>query len=495
MNTPPSAAIAPINSLIPQPAQVQPASGQFILAANVSISPGSSSPELIRLAGCLASQIQSAAGLLLPLSIDPSGPSSPSIFLDLDEHAIPAGQEAYRLEIAPQSVRLSASQPAGLFYAIQSLLQLLPLAADTAGSWVLPAGIITDQPRYAWRGFMLDVARHFFSVADVKRLIDLLAAYKLNRLHLHLSDDQGWRLMINAWPELALTGGRTAIGNDPGGYYTQADYSELVEYAAQRFITVVPEIDLPGHTHAALVAYPFLSCDGQPRQPYFGGEVGFSSLCVSQESTYAFLEDVIREIAAITPGPYIHIGGDEAEATQPDDYRRFIERVQDIVAAAGKRMVGWEETAQARLSPSSIPQVWNGKHIQAVLGQPGKSILSPANKTYLDMKYTPETSLGLKWAGYIEVRDAYDWDPAGMVAGLDDQAILGIEAPLWSETLRTLQDIEQMAFPRLLALAEVAWSPQSARAWDHFSTRLAYHGPRLAARGVNFYRSPQVNWI
>lgn len=341
---------------------------------------------------------------------------------------------------------------------------------------------------------MLDVARHFFGVDDVKRYIDLMAYYKLNRFHMHLSDDQGWRLMIDSWPDLATYGGSTAVGDGPGGYYTQAEYADIVAYAQSRYIVVVPEIDMPGHTNAALTSYAELNCDGQAPPLYTGTEVGFSSLCIDKEITFAFVGDVIREITALTPGPYVHIGGDEAHSTSAEDYLRFIERVQRIVQENGKQMVGWGEIARSELLPTSVVQHWHGDFAQMAVQQGAKVIMSPASKAYLDMKYDVSTPLGLNWAGYISVQDAYTWDPATQVDGVSEGDVLGVEAPLWSETLETMADVEYMTFPRLPGYAEIGWSPASGRSWDEYRLRLAAHGPRLAALGVNFYRSPSVPW-
>jgi hexosaminidase len=358
----------------------------------------------------------------------------------------------------------------------------------------MPTGVIRDYPRFAWRGAMLDVARHFFSVADVERYLDLMAYYKLNRLHLHLADDQGWRLEIASWPNLTTIGGSTEVGGGPGGYYTQADYAEIVAYAQARYIVIVPEIDMPGHTNAALASYPELNCDGQARELYTGTNVGFSSLCISQDITFEFVDDVVREIAALTPGPYFHIGGDEAAATSDADYRLFVERAQAIVQSHGKQMVGWEEIAQTQLLPTSIAQHWNSDLALQAARQGAQVIMSPASRAYLDMKYDSTTSLGLDWAGTTDEQDAYTWDPATQVPGVNESDILGVEAPLWSETLQTLDDIEFMAFPRLLGYAEMGWSPADGRAWDEYRIRLGTHGPRLTALGVNFYAAPQIPW-
>ena len=341
---------------------------------------------------------------------------------------------------------------------------------------------------------MLDVARHFHPVADVKRFMELAAAFKMNRFHMHLSDDQGWRLEIRSWPELALKGGSTAVSGDPAGIIPRPSTWGWTQYARQRCMILVPEIDLPGHTNAALACYPELNRDGIAPELYTGIEVGFSTLDIHKEITYRFLDDMIGEIAALTSGPYLHIGGDEARVTLHEDYCSFIERVQEIVRAHGKRTIGWEEIGQCRLRPETITQIWNGEKYEHVVRQGGKVIFSLARKTYIDMKYGPETGLGLVWAGYINVRDGYDWDPDALLPGVVEKDILGVEAALWSETLCSMRDIEYMAFPRLAGIAEIAWSPLKGRSWDEYCARLAALAPRLRAMGVNFYAAPEVDW-
>ena len=226
-----------------------------------------------------------------------------------------------------------------------------------------------------------------------------------------MSDDQGWRIVIHGWPKLATIGGSTQVGGGAGGYFTQEQYRDLVAYAGSRYITVVPEIDLPGHTQAALASYPQLSCSGAAPELYTGIDVGFSSLCLEQAITDQFVADVLSELAALTPGPYLHIGGDEAQATRLADYITFIEKVQAVIRSLGKQMVGWEEIGQAKLEPRTVAQHWivdPGKNELARLAaeQGAKIIMSPANRTYLDLKYTADTSLGSKWAGYMEVKDS-----------------------------------------------------------------------------------------
>ena len=500
-----------IHHVIPLPRTTEPAAGAgFTIAADTVIvvstrvtpsdTPGNDRG--IWIANYLADVIGLAAAPHPP-NVEIAGTAVPpgAISLELGDASI-SGAEAYDLTVTPGRVTIRANQPAGLFYGVQSFRQLLPafieyqaVRPDKSRPVVAAAGHIADEPRFAWRGAMLDVSRHFLSVDDVKRYVDLMSLYKLNRLHLHLADDQGWRIEIRSWPELAKRGGRAQVGGGAGGFYTQEQYADLVKYAAERFVTIVPEIDMPGHTNAALASYAELNCDGVAREPYTGTEVGFSALCVDKAITYTFIDDVVREIAAITPGAWFHVGGDEVKTLAPDQYIRFVERVQAIVLSHGKQMVGWDEIAPAALLPTTVVQHWRPNTTPAeAVTRGARVIMSIANKTYLDMKYDATTAIGLSWAGYVDVSTAYDWDPATAAAGVPESAILGVEAPLWSETLATIRDVEFLAFPRLAGIAEVGWSRAEARDWNAFKERLGAHGPRLTALGVNFHRSPTVPW-
>ena len=402
------------------------------------------------------------------------------------------GDEGYKLTIDSDGISLRAYRPAGLFYASQTLTQLLGMPQNSTLS--LPTLSITDSPRFPWRGAMLDVARHFFGVEDVKHYIDLLAAYKINVLHLHLTDDQGWRIEIKSWPNLTKHGGKTQVGGGGGGFFTQEQYKEIVDYARSRYVMIVPEIDTPGHTNAALSSYPELNCDDKAPALYEGTEVGFSSFCIKKDITYKFLDDVIRELAGITPGPYIHIGGDEAHSTPKEDYKYFIERIQQIVYAHNKIPIGWAEIGEVELKPTTIAQHWQGAAYQEAKKQGCKIILSPGNKTYLDMKYDETTPIGLNWAGYISVKDGYDWEPGSYMEGLEEGDILGIESPLWTETVLTMKDIEYMVFPRLPGIAELAWSPKG-RGWEEYKFRLVKHCGHMEMLGINFFKSPEVDWV
>jgi hexosaminidase len=481
---------SPYRELIPKPVRAEPRSGEFVLepVTRIVVSPGSA--ELRRTGAYLAERLGKAVGGELTVVAARGGHRDRAIHLAASDASAALGSEGYELRVRRDGIEIAAGRPEGVFRGVQTLLQLLP----GGGGRSLPAGTVVDRPRFEWRGFMLDVARHFFAVEDVKRLIDVAALYKLNRLHLHLSDDQGWRLDIRSWPRLARHGGRTAVGGGRGGFYTQAQYAEIVRYAASRYVVVVPEIDMPGHTNAALASYPELSCDGKPRALYTGIEVGFSSLCIGNAVTDRFIADVLREVAALTPGPYLHVGGDEASSTQPDDYVAFVGQAEQVVRSLGKRLVGWGEIGAAPLSSTSIAQHWHGGRAQQAVGRGAKVVMSPAEKTYLDMKYDRSTALGLSWAGFTSVRDAYDWDPATTLPGVAERDVLGVEAPLWSETLESIADVEYMALPRLLGHAEIGWSPRRGRSWDDYRRRLAAHGRRLEALGVGYYRAPGIPW-
>jgi hexosaminidase len=487
-----------MTNLIPKPISYAPGEGVFTLQAEARILVRPGDAQAAQAAQLLAGRLRPATGFRLPVIVSSAAAPAGSLVVALaaDDHGL--GVEGYALRVRPQGVELSAGGYDSLVYGIQTIRQLLPAEIESPtplpGPWTLPACSLHDRPRFPWRGAMLDVARHFFDVTAVKRFIDLLALYKMNRLHLHLSDDQGWRLMIHSWPRLAESGGLTQVGARPGGFYTQAEYAEIIDYAHKNAIVVVPEIDMPGHTNAALAAYAELNCNGQAAAPYRGIEVGFSSLCVAKDLTYRFIADVLGELAALTPGPYLHIGGDEAAATPPGDYRLFIERLQPLVHALGKRMIGWEEIAQAALLPGAIAQHWHNDLVVHAARQGAQAILSPAWCAYLDMKYHPGEKLGLQWAGCVDVRQSYAWEPAALFPDLPESAILGVEAPLWTETLETIADLEYQLLPRLAGIAEIGWSPKEGRSWDEYRLRLGAHAPRLRRLGVNFYPAPEVAW-
>lgn len=436
------------------------------------------------------------------LRLDPSVATAEGYTLTVDDHAEIIGADA-----------------AGLFYGIQTLLQLVQ--QDDEG-WSLRRAVVSDAPRFGYRGVMLDVARHFFGVADVQAFIDRVSALKFNHLHLHLSDDQGWRVHIDAWPLLTTRASGPSANGDPGGFYTKDDYRAIVAYAASKHMVVVPEIDLPGHTHAIGLAYPELveapvmndtllaeAADlGQPLpvagEPYTGWGVGHSSVRIREESTYRFVRDVLTELAELTPGPYLHIGGDEALGTTPADFASFVERVSALTVEIGKTPVAWHEVGAAPgIAEGTVGQYWGnttpaGAHAEEArhfIERGGTLIMSASNVAYLDMKYTPDFPLGATWAAIIDVRTAYEWEPTA-VLGVPERDILGVETPLWTETLRTLADLDLLLFPRAAAQAEIAWSPRESpeRTWGSLRARVARFAPAWRHAGIGFHPSPEIPW-
>ncbi len=492
-------AATPLDQVIPAPASVDPGGAPYRITRSTHIRVGDSR-EARRVGDYLAGVLRPSTGYRLPVTSHGHG----GIQLRLAKGSY--GDEGYRLDSGRSGVTITARAAAGLFHGVQTLRQLLPAAVEKdsvqPGPWLVAGGTVEDTPRYGWRAAMLDVSRHFFTVDEVKQYIDRVALYKYNKLHLHLSDDQGWRIAIDSWPRLATYGGSTEVGGGPGGYYTKDDYKEILRHAASRHLEVVPEIDMPGHTNAALASYAELNCDGVAPPLYTGTKVGFSSLCVGKEVTYDFVDDVVRELAALTPGRYLHIGGDEAHSTPHEDFVAFMKRVQPIVAKYGKTVVGWHQLASAEPVEGALVQYWGLDRTsdaeKAQVAEAARNgtglILSPADRTYLDMKYTKDTPLGLSWAGYVEVQRSYDWDPAAYLPGAPASAVRGVEAPLWTETLSDPEQLEFMAFPRLPGVAELGWSPASTHDWDTYKVRLAAQAPRWEAMGIDYYRSPQVPW-
>ncbi|MDW4573480.1 family 20 glycosylhydrolase [Microbacterium sp. M3] len=499
-------------AVVPAPAAIQPETGApFRLGAGTPMTGDADA------AAALAAIVEVRTGL------SPAG-SGREGAIELRVDAPGGGEpESYRIAVDEASVVITGADAAGLFYGVQTLGQLIARDGD---AWIIPAVTIDDAPRFAYRGVMLDVARHFHDVATVKGYIDRAASLKMNALHLHLTDDQGWRIQLDSRPALTERASGTAVGGDPGGFYTKADYREIVEYAASRHMIVVPEIDMPGHTHAVGLAYPELAetpvisdhmrdiirdyGGDEPRAgaPYDGMAVGFSSLKIHDEATYDFVADVFGELAAMTPGPYLHFGGDESLSTSDEDFDVFVTRASAIIADLGKTPVAWHEAGSAsQIADTTIGQYWGfvtpqegaGEKARRFVDNGAQLILSPADAIYLDMKYPNGPALGLTWAnGPTSVERAYAWEPSDVVPGVDDSGILGVEAPLWTETVRTAADIDTMAFPRIAAAAEAAWSPATGesdlRTWSSFRQRVGAMGPLWTSMGIGFHPSDEIPW-
>ena len=485
-------------ALIPMPSTLDATGSSYRLTPNTTIYVDGSSEEVKAIGQLLANQINPATGFGLKV-VATDTPPADGIFFTLNKKAS-LGKEGYDLNIEEDKIVFSANEPAGLYRGIQTLIQLLPakinVTSTQEGPWEIASGMISDQPEFEYRSAMLDVSRHFFGVKDVKRFIDLIAKYKMNVLHLHLTDDQGWRIEIKSWPNLTKIGGSTEVGGGEGGFFTQEDYKEIVRYAAARYIMVVPEIDMPGHTNAALASYAELNCNGKATELYTGTEVGFSTLCTDKEITYKFVDDVLGELAAITPGPYLHIGGDESHATKKKDYIKFINKVQGIVTSHGKQMMGWDDIIAGDLQSDAVVQHWaKEENAKMAVKKNVKVVMTPAKKAYLDMQYDSTSHLGLHWAGYIEVDDGYSWDPNKYITEVKKENILGVEAPLWTETVTNMDELEYLVFPRLPGYAELSWTDESKRDWNEYKIRLGKQKARFEAMGLDYYQSKRVPWV
>ncbi|MCP4976989.1 MAG: family 20 glycosylhydrolase [Maribacter sp.] len=485
-------------NLIPKPLKVIPTNKAFGLDRYTAIYTTPDNDGFAEVGQILADKIKKKLDLDVPVNAAGDVPIERIIYINQSDSLELNSPEAYQLYISQDSVILNSNTAEGAFRGIQTLRQIIPEESnDTLAEqriWPIPSGKITDNPNFGFRGSMLDVARHFFSVKDVKKYIDLLAYYKINVLHLHLSDDQGWRIEIKSWPKLTEIGGSTEVGGEAGGFFTQEDYKEIVAYAAKHYMTIIPEIDMPGHTNAASVSYPFLNGNGKTPKLYEGTRVGFSTFDTKKDTVYAFIDDVVREISAITPGPYFHIGGDESHVTKKKDFIYFVEKVEKIVQKHGKRMIGWDEIASANIDSTSISQYWsNGKNADKAIKRGMKVILSPAKKTYLDMQYDTLSKHGLHWAAYIPVDSAYVWTPEEY-EGIPMENILGVEAPLWSETISNIDELEYLAFPRVIGYSELSWSIEENRNWENFKVRLANQAPYLDRMDVKYYASPLIDW-
>ena len=440
------------------------------------------------------------------------------------------GAEAYTIEVASGRVIVRASGLSGVRYALETIRQMLPAAIygeqiAEKERWTLPCCVIRDEPRFAWRGMHLDCSRHFWQVEEIKRYLDVMAMYKLNRFHWHLTDDQGWRIEIKAYPllnQIACWREGTMVGHDfssndgirYGGFYTQDEIREVVAYAAARGITVVPEIDLPGHMLAALSAYPELGCTGGPYFAWTRWGVSDQVLCVGKESTFTFLEDVLSEVAALFPGEYIHIGGDECPKDEwkkcPDcqaliralglkDDGRFsaeqylqnyvTKRIQDFLATKGKKIIGWDEILEGELAPGATVMSWRGTAGAVEASAKGfDAILSPVSHCYFDYRQAEDPAGEPdSFDGVVTLEKIYSLDPLAGVDPAQAHHILGVQANLWTEYISTPEHLEYMLLPRMLALAEVQWCPAGQRDLERFLRVLREHEfPVLDRAGYNY---------
>jgi hexosaminidase len=481
--------------------------------------------EVQQLTESWARPIRATSGFNLLLVDTPDDASSNMITLRLSQEA-PHPVEGYRLNVTSDAVTVEAKTPAGLFYGLQTLTQLL--FGDHTSGWSVPVVQIVDAPRFAYRGMHLDVGRHFFPVAFIKKYIDLLAMYKMNKFHWHLTDDQGWRIEIKKYPKLTEIGAyrqetvmgknferfdRPYIGDGKphGGFYTQEEVREVVAYARARYIDVIPEIEMPGHATAALAAYPEFACtDGPFDVPTTWGI--FEDVFCPKEETFQFLEDVLTEVIALFPSQYIHIGGDEVPkvrwqesevaqevisreglADEDELQSYFIKRIESFLQAQGRRLIGWDEILEGGLAPDATVMSWRGMEGGIEAAREGHDvIMTPTSHTYFDYYQGDPVQEPLAIRGLTPLEKVYGFEPVPETLSAEDAAhILGAQGNVWTEYMATTDHVEYMVFPRMLALAEVVWSPADLRNWEDFVQRLPAQLQHLDTLGVN-YRQPEV---
>ena len=509
--------------IIPAPVKAEARAGDFSLQTGSRIL---ADVGLKETANLLAKQLRPATGFPLKIKSATTKPAAADILLTTNGADASLGAEGYALIVTTNGVVVRAPTAAGVFYGVQSLLQLLPPEIFSPKpvsqvAWTIPCVEISDSPRFVWRGFMLDVSRHFFTVAEVKQVLDLMALYKLNTFHWHLVDDQGWRIQIKKYPKLTSVGAwRDGIGfglnsnsataydkhGRYGGFYTQAQIKEVVAYAATRHITVVPEIEMPGHSSAALTAYPQFGCPDVKFSVPLKGGVYTGVYCAGNDATFTFLGNVLAEVATLFPGKYLHIGGDEVVKSnwmacaecqariktqglknEHELQSYFIRQIEKIVNAQGKSLIGWSEIREGGLAPSAALMDWIGGGAESAAR--GHDVVMTPNKfAYFDhYQSTNRTAEPKAIGGFLPLEKIYQFEPVPEKLAPEFHAhILGGQANLWAEYIPNVRQVQYMMFPRLGALAEVDWSPKGARDWDDFKARTALNEKRLDALGVNY---------
>jgi len=507
----------PDHNIVPIPQTVTSARGVFTLTAETTVALNDpADAETLRLVDVWAEPLRQGSGLTLGLG------SEGSIRVGVDGTGQP---ESYRLEVAPEGITVTGADHAGLFYGLQTLTQLLPPGVDGGGVDVasgieVDAVHIEDAPRFGYRGMHLDVARHFYGPDFVKHYIDMLARYKINRFHWHLTEDQGWRIEIDAYPlltEISAYRNQTHIGHGReefngdgqryGGFYTKDEIRDIVAYAQERYVTIIPEIEMPGHSQAVLAAYPELACTEGPFEVAMTWGVFEDIVCPSEE-TFDFFETVLGEVIELFPGEYVHIGGDEAPKTrweESDFVQRlmqregfidemqvqgwFIRRIERFLNANGKRMIGWDEILEGGLAPDATVMSWRGSIGGIEAARMGHDVvMTPYSHLYLDF-YQSEDQENEPFAigGFLPLDTIYSYEPIPEQLRAEDAAhIIGAQANVWTEYMETAEHVEYMVFPRMFALAEVVWSQKEAKDYENFVARLAWHFARLEALGVNY---------
>ncbi|MET4081849.1 hexosaminidase [Pedobacter sp. UYP30] len=521
----------PNYGIVPAPVSVQKNAGNFVLDKTTAIF-HEDNPESARIEDLLNAFIVQRGGFALRQLKKQTGNPKMIVLTSFGADKLP--KEGYTIKITPNKITLTG-KGAGLFYAVQSFMQMMPEKVN--GKIMLPAVTINDFPRFSYRGTMLDVCRNFVPISFIKKYIDLLAEYKINTFHWHLTDDQGWRLQINKYPKLTTVGGfraGTIIGHYPGkgndliptgGFYTQNEAREIVKYAADRFITVIPEIEMPGHASAAIAAYPELSCFPDrdtfidTKTPWAGTRKGklvqqtfgvFDDVFVPSDNTFKFLENVLDEVMTIFPSKYIHIGGDEAPKTYwkesafcqnlikekglKDEHglqSYFIQRIEEYLNGKGRKIIGWDEILEGGLAPNATVMSWRGEDGGIAAAQQNHDvIMTPGSMgLYIDHSQSNSPDEPVTIGGFSPYSKIYAYDPVPEVlTPAQKKHVIGVQANLWTEYIRTTGKIEYHAFPRLLALAEIAWTPLNRKNLDNFTNeRLPKQLAKLDREKIDFW--------
>lgn len=505
----------PTISIIPKPLSIKMDEGTFLLTKSTRVYTVGNSKELQMVAKRLSARLSAATGLSIPVTAQTGGKTpADAIILALVENSN-LGPEGYRVNVTKKAIHIEASAPAGVFYGVQTLYQLMPVEVEKAQAssgvvWSVPCLRIEDKPRFGWRGMHLDVGRHFFLKDSVKRYIDLIASYKMNTFHWHLTDDQGWRIEIKKYPKLTSVGAwrrESMLDCTPhGGFYSQDDVKEIVAYAKERFITVVPEIEMPGHALAALAAYPELSCSGGPFK--VGTEWGVINdvFCAGNEKTFQFLEDVISEVAALFPGQFFHIGGDECPKLRWSNCKRcqdrmaanglkneqelqsyLVKRIEKVLENQGKRLVGWDEILEGGIAPRATVMSWRGIAGGIEAAKSGHDVvMTPTTYCYFDY-YQGVAGEPKAIGGFLPIDSVYSYEPIPSELNAEQaKCILGAQGNVWTEWIPNYRQVEYMATTRMIALSEVVWSAKSQRDFKDFMQRMTPHYQRLGYRDINF---------
>ncbi len=522
--------------LMPAPVSVVSGNGNFILNSKTSVHVLTSNADARRVADFLAKKVRTASGLPVPVVTQSMKQVSRDIIKLTLITDTALGDEGYKLDVSSNEVSISAHKPAGLFYGIQTLFQLMPKEIEgkkaSLVEWKIPACTVMDKPRFGWRGLMFDVSRHFFTKDEVKDFIDEMVKFKFNLLHLHLADDEGWRIEIKGLPKLTEVGAWRVkkVGyfgtfspptpgepRDYGGFYTQDDIREIVKYALDRFVNILPEIDVPGHSLAAVSSYPELSCtpaadtyhvrSGEPIMDWSHGQPPLAlidnTLCPANEKVYEFLDKVMTQVAALFPFEYIHVGGDECPKNfwekndaikalmqkeglkDMDEVQSYFEkRLEKIVESKGKRFMGWDEILQGGLAPNAAVMSWRGMKggIEAARMK-HEVVMSPTDYAYLDYMQGDPVIEPRVYAT-LRLKKAYQFEP--VPDGVDPKYIKGGQANLWTEQIYNTRHMEYMLWPRAMAISESVWSPKSKKNWNNFVTRVEQQFPRFDEAEVKY---------